>query len=417
VAALGTLAVMLDAAVNIAFPAISAAFGVPATAIQGVVLAYVVTFALALLPAGRITDSAGAGAALRAGLALTAGSQLACALAPTWGWLLLARVAQGLGAALVMASAPALVTLTTPARRRGRALGRLGLATSAGGVLGPLLGGFLVGLLGWRVVFWGRAPLAALALGLARRVGLAPDGPGAEPAPGSPALPDPVAGAPAPRDAPARRPPRALAVGPGPLVLANAANLLANAALFAVWLLVPYYLIDRRGFSAGVSGVLFMAGSLAWAVAAPLGGRLADRGAGRWLAPLALAVEGAGLWFTGRLDAAASPLTVAGALALGGFGYGLFHVPNMHYVMSALPPARQGIAGSLVALMRTGGIVVGAALTTRVYGDRLARHAAAGLAPAAAGLAFQDALTAAAGLATVAAALALLVPAGPRGAA
>jgi MFS family permease len=394
VAALGALTVFLDSAVNIAFPAISAAFGVPDTSIQWVVLTYVVTFAAALIPAGRLADRVGHARVFLGGLALTGLAHVLCGLAPAWAWLLGARVVQGLGAALVMASAPALVTLSTDAPRHGQALGRLGLAASLGMVLGPLAGGAFVGLFGWRVVYLGRLPLAALALALGR--GLRPPAGGRGPA---------FAGVDA-EAAPAAERVTDLRT----LVLANAANLLANAALFAVWLLVPYYLLDRRGFSAALGGLLFTAGPLAWALGSPIGGRLADRGAGRWLAPLALAVQAWGLWLTGRLDDRAGPAAIVAALGIGGAGYGLFVVANMHYVMRALPRARQGIAGSLVALMRTAGIVVGATVTTAVYASRLSAHAALGPGPAVAA-AFADAFRVAAAIAVVAALLSLVPPA------
>jgi MFS family permease len=192
-------------------------------------------------------------------------------------------------------------------------------------------------------------------------------------------------------------------------VLANAAHLLAFVALFAVWLLVPYYLIDRRGFPAALGGLLFTTGPLAQACATPLGGRLADRGAGRWLAPLALALEGMGLWLTGTLDDVATPARIALALGLGGFGSGLFVVANMHYVMGALPAARQGVAGSLVALMRTAGVVVGASVTTAVYAARLSAHAGLGPGDAIAA-AFADAFDVAAMIAGAAALLTIVPP-------
>jgi MFS family permease len=192
-------------------------------------------------------------------------------------------------------------------------------------------------------------------------------------------------------------------------VLANAAHLLAWVALFAVWLLVPYYLIDRRGFPASLGGLLFTAGPLAQACATPLGGRLADRGAVRWVAPLALAIEAVGLWLTGGLDDVASPAHIVLALGLAGFGSGLFVVANLHYVMSALPARRQGVAGSLVALMRTAGVVVGANVTTAVYAARLSAHAGFGPGGAAAA-AFADAFGVAAVIATGAALLSLVPP-------
>jgi MFS family permease len=397
-AALGVLTVALDAAVNIAFPAISAALHVPATSIQWIVLTYMGTFAVVLIPAGRLADRIGHGRVFHGGLALTGLAHGLCGLAPTWTWLLSARVAQGVGAALVMASAPALVSLATSPGRRGRAFGWLGVAASLGAVLGPLGGGVLVGTLGWRVVYLGRLPLVALALGLGRAL--------------------PVKGAPGtaragPGMAPAGGAARGLADARG-FVIANAAHLLAFVSLFAVWLLVPYYLIDRRGFSAGLGGLLFATGPLAQACAAALGGRLADRGAGRWLAPLGLAVEGSGLWLTGGLDDVATPARIALAVGLGGFGSGLFLVSNMHYVMAALSPSRQGTAGSLVALMRTVGVVVGASVTTAVYAARLSAHA--GRAPGdAAALAFTDAFTVAAAIAAAAALLSLVPPRVPGG--
>jgi hypothetical protein len=191
--------------------------------------------------------------------------------------------------------------------------------------------------------------------------------------------------------------------------VANAAHLLANAALFAIWLLVPYYLIDRRGFPAGLGGLLFAVAPLAQGCATPLGGRLADRGLGGWLAPVALAVEASGLWLTGGLGDATSPTSIAAALGLAGFGSGLFIVANMHYVTGALTADRQGVAGSLVSLMRTGGIVVGANVATAVYAARLGAHAALG-ERAAASAAFADAFGVAAAIAAAAALLSLTPP-------
>jgi len=390
VAALGALIVGLDAAVNIAFPAISAAFEVPPTSIQWIVVTYMVTFAVVLIPAGRLGDRVGHARVFRGGLALTGVAHLLCGFAPAWAWLLAARVLQGVGAALVMASTPALVTLATGPGRRGRALGRVGLATSLGAVVGPLGGGVLVGALGWRVVYLGRLPLVLLGLALC----------GTLPGIGTSSVDPRLNVAPLPRSARDR-------VERRTLVVANAAHLLSWVALFAVWLLVPYYLIDRRGLPAGLAGLLFAIGPLAQASAGPLGGRLADRGAVRWIAPLGLAVLGLGLWLTGQLDDATSPARIAVALGLGGLGSGLFIVANMHYVMAALSPSRQGVAGGLVVLMRTVGVVVGASVMSGVYAARLSAHAELGESGAVAA-AFTDTFFVAAALAGVATLLALL---------
>jgi MFS family permease len=394
VATLGVLTVALDAAVNIAFPAISTAFQVPATSIQWIVLTYMGAFAAALIPAGRLADRVGHARVFRGGLVLTGAAHLLCGFAPAWTWLLGARVAQGLGAALVMASAPALVTRATASSRRGRALGRVGVAQSLGAVVGPLGGGILVGALGWRVVYLGRLPLVLLGLGLCRSLPGVAMSHDVEP---------PDATMPRPESAARRLADRRT------LVIANAAHLLSWVALFAVWLLVPYYLIDWREFPAWLGGLLFTIGPLAQAGAAPVAGRLADRGAGRWLAPVGLALEGLGLWLTGRLDDVASPARIAVALGFGGFGSGLFIVANMHYVMAALSPSRQGVAGGLVVLMRTAGVVVGASVTSAVYAARLSAHASLGPRGAAAA-AFADAFGVAAAIAGAAVLLSLVPP-------
>jgi MFS family permease len=390
VAGLGALAVYLDSAVNIAFPAISADFAVPVTRIQGVVLAYILPFSVFLLGAGRLADRLGHQRVFRLGLLVSTAGYLGCGLAPSLVALLAARGLQGLGAALVFGSAPALVTLATPAESRGRALGRFNLIATSGMVLGPLLAGPLLGVLGWRVVFLGRVPLVLAAFALAMR------GPSsAGPAPGSPAA------APGRVAAPDRR----------TLVLANLVNLLAQLSLFSIWLLVPYDLLTRRGLSGAAGGLVFAVGALAWAGLTPVGGWLADRAPRRWLAPAALGVQALGLGLTGRLGPDAGPAAVAIALALAGGGMGLFVVPNMHAVMGALPAERQGVAGALVQLMRTGGIVLGALTTTGVYAARLAAHEAAGQpAPAAQAAASGDALAVAAGIAAAAALLALVPP-------
>jgi MFS family permease len=405
IAVLGALTVGLDTAVNIALPAISAAFGVPATSIQWIVLTYIVTFAVVLIPAGRLADRAGHARVFRAGLALTGLAHALCGLAPAWAWLLGARVVQGLGAALVMGSAPALVTLSTDAARRGQALGRLGLAASLGAAIGPLGGGVLIGLVGWRSVYLGRLPLVALTLGLswrAPRTVEAPERMGTATATGMEATPRPGSA-------------RLALADPRMFVAANGAHLLANAALFAIWLLVPYYLIDRRGFSAGLGGLLFTTAPLAQVCAMPLGGYLADRGFDRWLAPLALGGEAVGLWLTGRLGALATPVDIVVALGLAGFGSGLFIVANMHYVMGALPRAHQGVAGSLISLMRTGGIVVGANVMTAVYAAGLSASASSGPDEAVA-RAFAGAFGVATAIAGIAALLALVPPRARRGA-
>lgn len=345
VSALGVLVVSLDSAVNIAFPAMSEAFGVGPTSIKWVVITYVLTYALMSYAAGSLADRLGHARVFVAGLWLTAASLFACGVAPSYGWFLVFRVAQGVGGGLVYGTAPALVTLALPADRRGRGLGLFTLGMGAGFAVGPLVGGLLVDGLGWRWVYIFRAPLAlALALGSA------------------PALRG-MRGGTAQwhliRLSEAVRP---------PVLLANALAFLANLAQFAVWLLAPYYLVNVLKLSATAGGLFFMLTPLGTAAAAPLSGWATDRFGSRSLVPLGLAVESAGLFLISQLEAESALAEVGLALALVGLGLGGFQVPNMNLVMASFPSSQQGGAGGMISMSRTLGVVVGVNLASAVFG-------------------------------------------------
>ena len=331
---------------NVAFPAIAAAFSVPPETIRWVIICYTGVYAIMAFAGGAAADVVGHVRVFRVGVALTAVSFLAGALAPSFGWLLAARVLQGVAGGLVSGTAPGIVTLAVPPERRGRALGSLNASMALALTIGPLTAGALVDLFGWRAVFVGRLPLA-LALFAAtlavstvrsesrarRLVGLAD----------------------------IRRPPVPLAC-----VLA----FLAQGAIFAIWLLAPFYLIERRALGATLGGAVFTLAPLATTLAAPLAGRAADR-LGPW-APLVggLALETVGLGVLAFIDTGTSLIIVAAALFAAGFGVGLFQVPVMALVMGAFPSALQGAAGGLTFLSRTLGLVSGVAVLAAVFAAR-----------------------------------------------
>src|SRR6266545_1321032 len=163
-AAAGACVVSLDSTMNIAFPAIAAAFAVPPERVRWVIICYVLVYAVTSLAGGALADRVGHGRVFRAGLLLSIVAFAMGALAPTFGWLLVARVVQGLGGGCVYGTSPGLVTLGVPAARRGRALGFLGAAMGLGFSAGPLVAGVLVDVFGWAAVFHLRLPLALATL-------------------------------------------------------------------------------------------------------------------------------------------------------------------------------------------------------------------------------------------------------------
>jgi MFS family permease len=165
----------------------------------------------------------------------------------------------------------------------------------------------------------------------------------------------------------------------GAVLVPGALSFVANAAVFSVWLLAPFYLVLVRGLDAATAGLLFTLAPLGTAVAAPVAGAAADRLGAR--APMAagLVLEAGGLLALSRADAATGLPVLAAALFAAGFGLGIFQVPNMALVMGAFSGAQQGAAGGFAFLARTLGIVTGVLVLAGLFA---ARRATVGLAAA-----------------------------------
>src|SRR5438876_962484 len=160
IAAAGAGVISLDSIINVAFPAMAAAFAEPPERVRWVIVCYVFTYALTAFSGGALADRVGHARVFRVGLLLTAVALTLGALAPAFGLLLGARVLQGLGGGLVYGTAPGIVTLAAPPQARGRALGFLNAGIGVGFTVGPLVAGLLVAHLGWRSTFYVRVPIA-----------------------------------------------------------------------------------------------------------------------------------------------------------------------------------------------------------------------------------------------------------------
>ena len=346
VVAAGALVVSLDSMMNIAFPAIAAALRVPPERVRWIIIFYVLTYALMSFAGGAAADRLGHALVFRSGLALSALAFIMGGVLAGLGWLLVARVIQGLGAGLVFGTAPALVTAGAPSEARGRRLGFLNAAMGLG-ALGPLVAGFLVDSFGWRAVFHVRVPFAVGVLGWALLASSAPV-------------------------VSERRPVTLGDLARGGVLRASVLAFVARGAIFAIWLLVPFYLVDTRGLGASVGGIFFMLTPLGAAAAAPIGGRVADRIGASAPAVAGLVMQTAGLGFLGFVDGATPLWLIALALFVAGFGLGFFEVPNMTTIMAAFPAGRQGAGGGLAFLTRTLGVVAGVALLGELVAARSA---------------------------------------------
>lgn len=154
--------------VNVAIPSLQDAFQASDSQIEWVVAAYILSFALFLLPAGRLGDVVGRRRMFVIGVTVFTIASALCGLAPGIGSLVAARVLQGLGGAMMTPQTLALVPALFPPRERGAAFALFGLSAGLASVAGPLLGGVLIGVdimgLDWRPIFLVNIPVGAVAV-------------------------------------------------------------------------------------------------------------------------------------------------------------------------------------------------------------------------------------------------------------
>ena len=413
VVGLGASLAAMDLAVNVAFPSVTAAFALQTDEIRWLVISYVLTYASLMLAFGRLGDRIGHRRIFRAGLLLSIAAYTLCALAPSYGLLLVARVVQGVATALVLSCAPALATFLFDETRRTRALGAYASLSAVASIVAPLVGGMSIALLCWAGVFWFRVPVAVAAAVLLpmlpehERPTESPDVSGTE-LMGSALL----AGALVfvllsftLALTPGRAELAALAAGGGLAALAgllvqqrrtaspllprsivrSAGFLLPNLAsvalylvVFAVPLLTPYYLERIAGYSPSTSGAalacsplgILMGSMLAAAIARRIGARYAALAGGMLVVLGQFAI---GLWTDST-----QLLSILIVLFIHGLGNGLFGVAYSDIVLAALPASERGVAGSLTMLMRTIGVITGAAALIAALGAIEAREIASG---------------------------------------
>ncbi len=424
---LGTLVVPLDSAVNIDFPLITRHFALAIPQIQWIVISYTLTNASLMLICGRVADILGYRRVFLAGTAWSAVAFALCALAPSYPWLLAARVLQGIGAGLILSCGPALITAFYPETQRARALGLYTLGFGLGGALGPALGGVLIARFGWSAVFWARAPIAALGCLAGLMLPSPPRGgaresfdlPGAvlmvvtisalllalnqigHPARAAAALGFAVLAGAAlvRREGRARHPiidPRLFRL-PG-FAWVNLGFVAVNLAGFTVLLLAPFALARLPGLSTAAAGLVLAASPAGIMLAGPLAGRLAAAVPAATLMTAGAAVVALGLAAIALAGGGVPGL--AAAMLVQGLGLGVFQVAYFDVVTGTIPLRDRGVAGSLGMLTRTLGLVAGASLLMTLFQGFRAAAAARGLGDAASfGAGFRGAFLCAAALA------------------
>ena len=164
-----SLAFIDGSVVTVALPAIGHSFAAGAADLQWTINAYLLPLSALLLLGGAAGDHYGRRRLLIAGTAIFTVASIACAIAPSLGWLLSARALQGVGAAMLMPNSLAILGSAYSGEAKGRAIGTWAAAGAIASAIGPPLGGWLVDVAGWPAIFLINVPVAAAVIAIAWR--------------------------------------------------------------------------------------------------------------------------------------------------------------------------------------------------------------------------------------------------------
>lgn len=372
----------LGSSVNIAIPTITSEFHADNFLMNWVVLGFLLSAAIFVVPFGRIADIFGRKTIFIAGLSVIIISSFFCSISNSVSMLIASRVIEGLGSAMIFGTLVAILTAAYPAKERGKVLGINVAITYLGLSAGPFIGGIITQYLGWRSIYGsvmvyslaiavlayflikdnercaekgnfdvsGTALYAVMLLALMYGLSLIPDITGAY----------------------------LIALGlllmvvffwwelrhKNPILkisvfrnnkvfmFSNLAALINYSATFAVALLLSYYLQDIKIFDPQTAGLILIAQPIVMAVFSPLTGRLSDKVEPRIVASAGMGLCVIGLGLFALLTPQTSLLLVIASLMFMGLGFALFSSPNTNAIMSSVDRCDYGVASGMVSTMR-----------------------------------------------------------------
>jgi EmrB/QacA subfamily drug resistance transporter len=409
---IGTFMSALDGSVvNTILPVLRDFFKSNVASIEWAVVIYLLVVSSLLLTFGRLGDLRGHKGMYAGGFLIFVGASAVCGLASTVTVLVAARTVQAIGAAMLFANSPAILTRSFPPQQRGQALGLQAMMTYLGLTVGPSLGGWLTQSVSWRAVFYINVPVGLLAFILslvfipADKPALAQtehfDWPGAVLfAAGLGAL---LLGL-NQGDAWGWTSPAVLACGAAALILlgsflrvemrtpspmldlslfkvrvfsaSTASAVLNYVCLYCVIFLMPFYLLQGRGLNPAQAGLLLTAQPIIMAIVAPISGSFSDRIGSRLLATVGMVVMAGGLFLLSSLKPDSANSAILVGLAVTGLGTGIFISPNTSALMGSAPRQRQGIASGILATARNVGMVLGVGLAGAILTSVMASQGA-----------------------------------------
>lgn len=392
-------------ALTVALPAVGREFHTDAATLSWITTAYLLASVVCFVPFGRLADLYGRRRLFTIGVVWFVLASVACALAPSTAVLLVCRVLQGVASAMIFSNGVAMLTAVAPPELRGRLLGVTVACVYTGLSLGPIIGGVLTQVFGWRSVFLGTVPLgfatfvlaawylpggadapraetgaaeradgidavsvalyAAMFIGFAIGLSLVP----APPSPWLIAAGLAAGAAFAFRSLRVRSPVLDVRLFQTNRVftLSSLAALLNYAAGSPSAFLVSLSLQYLKGMTPVHAGAVLIAQPATQAVISPAAGWLSERIEPRTVASIGMAMTAGGLAALAAAPPGAPVSYVAAALIVMGAGFGLFSSPNTNAIMSSVPPRIYGVAAGVTSTVRIAGQLLSFAAITMIF--------------------------------------------------
>jgi len=403
--AFGLFMIMLDnTVVNVALPSIQRELDMQLSELEWVVSGYALTFAALMLIGGKLADAYGRRLVFVVGIAIFTLASLACGLASSGEALIAARVAQGVGAAMMNPATLSIIAVTFPPRQRGTAIGIWAGTSALALALGPLIGGLLTEHASWNWIFFVNVPIGVLGIAASFLLidesrdesherldlpGLATSGLGLFALTygliegnnfgwGSVRIVGAFVVAAVSLtvfvllERRQRAPMLDLTLFRNrTYVGANLAMLLVALAMFGVFFFVSLYMQNVLGYSAVEAGAAFLPMTVLIILIAPLAGRASDRWGSRWLITGGMVLLAVQLAYFSQLSDDATFWVLLPALVLGGFGMSMTMTPSSAAAMRAVPVEKAGIGSAVLNACRQVGGSTGIALMGAIMASRL----------------------------------------------
>ncbi|HEX8949055.1 MAG TPA: MFS transporter [Dissulfurispiraceae bacterium] len=387
--------------VNVAMPTLKNTFGVSMAAIEWVSMAYMLTLTIFLPLFGRLADLYGRSKLYHAGFVVFTLGSAFCGMATSAVVMIAARVVQAVGAGLLQANSVAIITEVFPARERGKAIGVQGAVQAVSMAVGPFVGGILIATAGWRSIFYVNIPIGVLGTMAALFI-LPPDSKTQEKKridyPGALFFASGLAFLVLAFN-------EAVKLGwashtivmyflsgavllslfvitelrvEHPLIdlrlfrnstflLGNVTGMLSYYVLFAVMFLTPFYMEKVLGYSVALTGSLLTPLLLAMAVVTPFSGHISDKYGSRIMTTSGMLISAlACLSFLRMGESVRMPVLIGTMIALG-LGLGLFIPSNNSAIMGAAPKDKLGVAGAVLNMMRSLGLILGVDISGVIF--------------------------------------------------